>query len=215
MKMNLPMIKVAKPFQNRLKQGDKSSIIFMALGLFVILEAFARKNPKKVTYGTIGANSMPFILMDQIARKEGVELAHMPFKGTNETEAAILGGHVVFAAGEFSYQLLEAGQERLLLLFREEHSTEYPQTPILKDLGYDFPFPTFFAIAAPKGIPDGIANKLEDAFAKAMKEPDFITGMKQLHVPIAYRNSKDLAAYVTFNYNYFARHLKEMGLIKE
>ena len=59
--------------------------------------------------------------------------------------------------------------------------------------------------------PMRIAKKLEEAY-KAMKEPNFIKGMKDLHLPIRYRNSQELTEYLVYNYNYFAKLLKEMGL---
>lgn len=174
--------------------------------------SWAPQNPKKLTYGTAGVNSPAFVLIKQISKKEGVQFTHIPFKATVEAQTALLGGHIIFAAGEFTYSLLEADQTRLLLVFREERSAEYPQAPILKDLGYDFPFPTFYTVSAPKGIPEGIARKLEDAFTKAMKEPAFIKGTKELRLPIVYRNSKELTEYITYNYNYFEKLLKEIDL---
>jgi tripartite-type tricarboxylate transporter receptor subunit TctC len=179
---------------------------------FKDLIAYARQNPKKITYGTAGANSMPFILVKQIARKEGVQLTHIPYKATIEAQTAVLGGHLTAGAGDFTYSMVEAGQLRLLLLFREEKAVEYPQTPVLKDLGYNFAFPTFITVSAPKGLPEEIARKLEDAFTKAMKEPAFIKGMKELHLPIVYRNSKELTEYITYNYNYFEKLFKEVDL---
>jgi tripartite-type tricarboxylate transporter receptor subunit TctC len=172
----------------------------------------ARQNPKKLTYGTVGFYSTTNILMKRIAKKEGVKLTHIPFKGSPEYQTAVLGGHLFFAAGDFNYSLLEAGEIRLLLLFREEKAVEYPETPILKELGYDFPAPTFNAVLAPKSVPEGIAKQLEEAFTKAMKEPAFIKGIKELRLPIVYRNSKELTEYITYNYNYFAKLLKEIDL---
>ena len=63
-------------------------------------------------------------------------------------------------------------------------------------------------------MPDEIVKKLEDAYTKAMKEPAFINGMKELRVPVRYRGSKELSEYVTDNYNFFEKLLKEMGLSK-
>ena len=175
---------------------------------------FARQNPKKLTYGTAGTNSMQFIIMEQIAKREKVQITHIPFKATNEAQTALLGGHILFAAGDFNFSLVEAGQVRLLLLFREERAAEYPDTPIVKDMGYDFPIPTFICAAGPKGLPDGIVKKLEDAFTRATKEPAFAKGMKDLRLPIVYRNSRDLNTYVTHNYETYGRMLKDLGLIK-
>lgn len=179
---------------------------------FQDLITFARQNPEKLTYGTAGTNSMQYIIMEQIAKGEKVRLMHVPFKSTGDAQTALLGGHILFAAGDFNYSLVDSGSARLLLLFREERAAEYPQTPVLKDVGYDFPVPTFICVAGPKGLPDGIVKKLEDAFTRATKEPAFIKGMKDLRLPIVYRNSKDLNAYVAHNYETYGRMLKDLGL---
>ncbi len=175
---------------------------------------FARENPKKVTYGTAGMKSMPNIIMGQVAKKARVEFTHIPFKSTIETQPAILGGHVIFGAGDFNYSLVESGEMKILALLREERAEEYPQVPILKELGYDIPMPMPHTLAGPRGIPEGIMKKLEGAFAKAMKEPAFVKGMKDLRVPILYRNSKELTEYVTYNFNFFEKLFKDLGIQK-
>jgi len=181
---------------------------------FKDLLAYAQQNPKKLTYGTNAPNSIPNLIVDQIAKKEGVQFTHMPFKASTEYQTALLGDHISFAAGEFSHTFVDAGQTRVLLLFSEKRSPDYPQVPITKDSGYDVPCPAFVGIAAPKGLPDEIARKLEDAFTKAMKEPAFVKGIKDLQLAILYRNSKELTDFVTYNYEFFGKLLKERGLIK-
>ena len=176
--------------------------------------AFARQNPKKLTYGSAGVGSFGHLAMEQIARKEKVQFTHIPFKGSPETQAALLGGHILVGTGDFNYSLIETGQIRLLLLVTGQKSPYYPNTPILKDLGYDIPAPTFLNVAGPKGMPDPVVNKLDDAFRKAMKEPGFIQGMKDLRLTIYYRNGKDLDNLVATSYDAFARILKEEGLTK-
>jgi tripartite-type tricarboxylate transporter receptor subunit TctC len=175
---------------------------------------YARQNPKKLTYGTNAPNSIPNLIVDQIAKKEGVEFNHMPFKASTEYQTALLGEHIQFAAGEFSYPLVEAGKTRMLLLLSGKRSGEYPQVPLTKDLGYDIPCPSFVGVGGPKGLPDEIVKKLDEAFAKAIKEPAFEKGMKELHVNVLYRNSKELTEYVTSNYEFFGKLLKERGLAK-
>jgi len=180
------------------------------LNSFKDIIAYARQNPKKLTYGCT-TNSIQYLIMEQIAKKENVQFTHIPFKGTPEVQTALLGGHIFVGIGDFNYSLVEAGQIRIPLLLREEHSAEYPQTPILKDLGYnDIPAPYYLGICGPKGIPEGIVRKLEDALAKAMKEPAFMKGMQELRLPIIYRNSKELGDYVIRNYELFGKIFKEI-----
>ena len=176
---------------------------------------FARENPGKLTYGTGGTNSLQSVIMEEIAKREKVQFMHIPFKSTLEAQTALLGGHILVAAGDFNYSFVESGKTRLVLLFREERSAEYPQTPILKDVGYDITVPAVLNVAGPKGLPDEIVRKLEDAFTRATKEPAFVNGMKDLRLPIEYRNSRDLNAYVAHNYATYGRMLKDMALKEE
>ncbi|MCG6535217.1 MAG: tripartite tricarboxylate transporter substrate binding protein [Syntrophales bacterium LBB04] len=181
---------------------------------FKDIVAYARQNPKKLTYGSAGVGSLGHLALEQIAIREKVQFIHIPFKGSPETQAALLGGHILVGTGDFNSSLLEAGQIKLLLIIAEEHAVDYPHTPILKDLGYDIPAPTLMSIACPKNTPDEIVRKLEGAFTKAIKEPTFIRGMKDLRYAIVYRNSKSVEEYVAYNYDAFAKVLKEMGLTK-
>ena len=173
--------------------------------------AYARQNPKKVTYGG-PINSIHYFITEQIAKKERVQFTHIPFKGSPEVLNGVLGGHVVFGVGDFNYSLLEAGQIRLPLLFREETAEEYPQTPVLKDLGYDVPAPYYFGICGPAGLPEAIVKRLEEAFTRAMKEPNVIKGVKDLRLPIVYRNSKALDEYIRVNYEKFGKIVKEIQM---
>ncbi|MBP1730970.1 MAG: hypothetical protein H6Q55_1399 [Deltaproteobacteria bacterium] len=175
---------------------------------------FARQNPKKLSYGSAGVGSFGHLGLSQMARREKVQITHIPFKGSPETQAALIGGHILVGTGDFNYPLLESGQIRLLLLIAESRSPYYPDVPIMKDLGYDIPAPTFFNIAGPKGLSDNVVKKLDDAFSKTMKDPAFIKGMKELRFTMFYRNGKDLDSYVAANFDAFAKLLKEEGLIK-
>ncbi len=176
---------------------------------------FARQNPKHLTYGTAGATSLQYIFMEKIAKANEVQITHIPFKASADAQTALLGGHIRFMVGDFNPSLIDSGELRLLMLFREQRAEEYPDAPVLKDFGYDFQFPTFICVAGPKGLPDGIVKKLENAFAMAMKEAPFLKGMKEdLRLPVVYRNSKELNDYVAENYQIYGKMLKDMGLIK-
>ena len=181
---------------------------------FKDLIAFARQNPRKMTYGTNAPNSISNLIMQQVAKKEGVQMTHIPFKGSADYQTALLGGHILFTIGEFNYSLLEDKQVRVLLFLGEKHSPEYPQIPILKELGYDIPCPVFNGVAGPRGLSDEIVKKLEEAFTKGMQEQAFVKGMKELHVTILHRGSKEFAEYAAQNYESFGKVLKDLGLIK-
>ena len=176
---------------------------------------YARKNPKGLTYGTAGSGTAGNLVMEQIARKEKVQFTHIPFKGAPETQAALLGGHILVGTGTFTESLVESGEIRVVLLLAENPSAFYPKTPILKDFGYeDVPAPWLLNIVGPRSLPGEIVRKLDNAFAKAMNDPLFINGMKELRLTPYYRNNKQLDEYVARNYEVYAKIIKEMGLAK-
>jgi tripartite-type tricarboxylate transporter receptor subunit TctC len=181
---------------------------------FKDLIAYARQNPKKLIYGTNAPNGMANIIIEQIAKREGVQFTHIPFKSSTEYQSALLGNHVHFTAGDFQYSLVESGEMRILLFFGERRSDEYPQVPILKELGHDLPWPIFLAIIGPKGIPEEISKKLEEGFTKAAKEPAFVKFLKDQNYTVFYRNGQQLADFVAKSYEIYERLLKEMGLLK-
>ena len=175
----------------------------------------ARQNPKMLTYGTTGDVSVQFLIMAQIARRENVQLTQIPYKGGSQVEIALLGGHIDLGASEFSASQIDAGQIRLLLLFREERSSEYPQIPVLKEFGYgDIDAPMFMNVAGPAGLPPAIARKLEDAFTNATKEPAFVKGIKGIRWSNIHRNSKELTEYIARSYENYGKLMKELGLAK-
>lgn len=184
---------------------------------FKQLIAYARQNPNKLTYGTTGTLSLAHIAIVQVAKKENVKFNNLTFKGSPESMAALLGGHVDFVGGDFNYALLDAGEIRLLAIIGENRNAWYPQVPTLKDLGYSEvpPATIYHNIAGPKGIPQEIVRKLEEAFTLAMKEPSFINGLKEIRFPVIYRNSKDMTDYIARNYEFYEKIIKEMGLSKK
>jgi tripartite-type tricarboxylate transporter receptor subunit TctC len=174
---------------------------------------YGRQNPGKMIYGTNAPNSISNLIIEQVAKKEKIQTKHIPFKSSPEYQAALLGGHVLFALGDFNYSLVDSGQIRLLAFVSEKRSAIYTQVPTLRELGYDIPCPVFLSIMAPKGTSDEIIKKLEDAFSQAMRQPAFINGMKDLRLTIHYRDSKELTEYVARNYDAFGKLLKELGLL--
>jgi len=176
---------------------------------------YARQNPKKLTYGTTGTNSITNITMERVAKQENVQFTHIPFKGTPETQAALLGGHIMVACGDFGgSSLVNSGDVRFLMMLKEEKSAEYPNVPILKDLGYNIPYAMITSVITARAVPDAIVKKLDDAIVKAMKEPTFLKGMKELNLPVVYHSGKELDVMIANNYEYYKKVFTELGLIK-
>jgi tripartite-type tricarboxylate transporter receptor subunit TctC len=176
----------------------------------------ARKNPGKVTYATSGVGSPMHIAMEFVAEKEGIQWTHVPQTGGAPGLAAVLGGHVTAMSDSTEWlPHVKEGSLRLLVTHGERRMKAFPNVPTLRDLGYDFINETVFMIAAPKGTPAPVVKTLDQAFHKAMDDPEFTKTIQNLEFDVAYRNSEDTKKYLEDAYNRFSEMIKKLNLPKE
>ena len=157
------------------------------------LEEYAKANPGKVTVGTTGVGSDDHLAMMKFEQLTGTTLNHVPFKGAGEVRNAIQSGQIMLAAmnvGEvLAYQ--KGGTDiRLLGSMSEERSELAPDTPTFKEQGYDVIMASLRGIAAPKGLPEDVAEKLRVAVKKASDDPEFKEKAKTMFVPLRYMDTK-------------------------
>jgi tripartite-type tricarboxylate transporter receptor subunit TctC len=122
----------------------------------------------------------------------------------------MMGGHVSMVATDFSPSLYKAKKMRTLALFLSERWSEHPDIPTLEELGYKVPFPYFVGVGAPKGVPEPILKKLEEAFTKAYQDAEFSQGMKSMGIlPAYYRNRKDFSSFIAKSYEEMGKFILE------
>jgi tripartite-type tricarboxylate transporter receptor subunit TctC len=144
---------------------------------------FARANPNKLTVGTVGKGSTPYMLWEIIALEEGLKINLVPFSGSAPATMAMLGGHVMASCNSSPSwaRYVRAKKARVLAVPTEERSESFPDVPTLRELGYpDLAWADWSIIAGPKNMDKAIANRLIEAFGKAMETPDYIKLCKEL-----------------------------------
>ena len=182
------------------------------------LVEYARKNPGKVTYSSIGVNSPPHLVMQYIGKKEGIQWTHVPFAGGAPGVSSVLGGHITAMAGSMEWAAhVREGSLRILAIFEDARMSQFPDVPTAKELGYNYPNDPAagYLISAPKGTATPILNKLADAFHKAMDDPEFIQTMQQMEMKILYRNSKDAETYLDDAVRNLRMVIKELNIPRE
>lgn len=158
---------------------------------------FAKTNPGKFTYATIGPATTNAIAMELMARKSGVKFTHIPTKGGGESIAAVLGGHITAMVESPAWApLVASGQFRLLMVLNGERSKKWPDVPTLKELGYSYEFDSPFGVVGPKGMDPAIVKKLHDAFKKAYDDPKVAPLFEKFDFTRRYMNTADYQAFV-------------------
>jgi tripartite-type tricarboxylate transporter receptor subunit TctC len=148
--------------------------------------AGARQRPGQLTVGNAGAHGAPHLTVDELARREGVQVEHVSFRGEAEMLQALLGGHIVgAAAGSVGGRLVTEGRARWLNIWTPERSPRWPEAPTLRDLGYDMVVTTPWGFVGPAGMPEPVVRRLHDAFRAAMDDPGYRQTLENLDIPPA------------------------------
>ena len=178
--------------------------------------AFAKANPGKFTYTTIGPATTNAIAMELMARQSSVKFTHIPGKGGGEGIAAVLGKHVNMMVESPAWApMVASGQFRLLMVLNGERSKKWPDTPTLKELGYTYEFDSPFGLAGPKGMDPAIVKRLHDAFKLAYEDPKVIELFDKFDFTRRYMSSADYAAFVPRLAAEEKGALEKLGLIKK
>jgi len=177
--------------------------------------AFAKANPGKLSYGSTGTLTSPHLTTELIAQKLGIQLNHVPYKGSADLNVAIGGGHIMAAADSTGFApLVQSGKARVLNTWGEKRLEKFPDAPTLKELGLDIVQNSPFGIGAPRDTPPDVVRKIHDAFKKAMEEPSYVQSLAKYDMVPMYMSS---AAYTKFAQDTFATEkalVEKLGLAK-
>lgn len=177
------------------------------------LKDYAKKNPGKIRYGTPGVGTMQHLTLEMLRRKEGINWIHIPFKGSKEPVAALLGGHLemIIVGPADSVPHIKAGKMRLLLAMNPSRWPVAPDVPHLGELGYDNTF-SYKAIYGPKGLPESIRSKLETAFHNAMKEKKFIDTTRKFQVTVVDLGGREYTEILREKFPKYQKLIKELKI---
>ena len=142
------------------------------------LIAFARVNPGKLTYASQGNGSTSHLAAQMLATMAGIELVHVPYKGEGPALVDLVAGRVDIFIGNISAALRfeKARQAKFLGLASRTRSAVAPGVPTTAELGLpELLASAWFALVAPPGTPDAIAQKVNTELAEALRQPDVRT----------------------------------------
>lgn len=138
---------------------------------------FARKNPGKLNFGSGGTGSSTH-LSAEVLKKEGkLFITHIPYKGAGDAMIGLLGNQVdlLITAAPTAVPQVQGGKVRALAITGDKQLPALPGVPTFKEVGLpSYKVTNWFGIAAPKGTPKEIVERMQTEVAKAMNDPKLI-----------------------------------------
>jgi tripartite-type tricarboxylate transporter receptor subunit TctC len=135
--------------------------------------ALVKKDPKYGFYASAAPGSIPHFFGVMFARAAGIELTHVPYKGTAPALQALAGGEVsaLSTVAADIGTLVKSGKARLLAVSGEKRAAAFPDVPTFRESGYDLVALPWYALFAPAGTPQPVIDKYAQAAIAAMHDP--------------------------------------------
>jgi tripartite-type tricarboxylate transporter receptor subunit TctC len=179
---------------------------------------WCKANPKKATYGSPAAGSTPHFMAALLARRVGVDMVHVGYRGAAPAVLDLLGGHiaaVTSGVGDFLPYLQEK-RLRVIATSGEKRTRWTPSVPTFVEQGFDkFVFSEAYAVFAPARTPPDVVQRLAADIRTSLQKPEVRDALVQLGLEPGASSPAELAQLLRSQYDYWAPAVKAIGFKAE
>jgi tripartite-type tricarboxylate transporter receptor subunit TctC len=173
----------------------------------------AKKRPDQIVYSSAGPYTVSHLAMEVFMQAAGIKLRHLPTTGGGPAMTAVLGGHATLSTlstGAVSPQL-KGGKVRVLANSGATRLAAFPDTPTMKELGYDVGVYLWTGLFAPKDVPPHVVKVLRDAVRKAVQDDEFKAASEKMNMPPAYQDADEFKTWWDQDSEMLAAAIRRMG----
>ena len=141
---------------------------------FAEFVAYAKKNPGKLNYGSAGNASAGHLAMEYLKLVTGMDIAHIPYKGTGPQLTDLLAGRTQASSAGLPALAphIKSGKLRAIAVGTPQRVAQMPDVPTVAEMGYkDFETSQWYGILVPAGTPPALVKRLQEESAKALRSP--------------------------------------------
>ena len=180
--------------------------------------ALAKSQPGKLNYGTAGAGTAHHLIGEMFKLRAGVDLQHIPYKGSAPAVADLLGGQVqvMFDTVTSGLPQVKAGKTRALAVTTAKRSAALPDVPTLSETilpGFDVG--TWFGILVPTGTPPAIIEKIRAEIDQMVKSPDIRKQFLEMGAEPVGNTPAQMAAQIKAELTAYEALAKQIKLVVE
>jgi tripartite-type tricarboxylate transporter receptor subunit TctC len=161
------------------------------------LVADAKRKPNDILYVSAGPYTVAHMSMEVFQQVTGVKMRHLPTTGGGPAMTALVAGHAFVSAlstGAVSPQA-KAGKLRVLANTGASRLAAFPQTPTMKELGYDMEVYLWVGMFARKEVPGPVLDVVRKAVKQAVTDPQFMTASMKMQMPPAYLDAPEFQSW--------------------
>lgn len=179
------------------------------------LIALAKSEPGKIDYASSGNGSAQHLVGALFASMAGIELNHVPYKGSGAALRDVLAGRVKvhFAGVPNVMRHVAAGKLRALGVTTTTRWPELPDVPPIADAVPGYNAALWLCMLAPAGTPEPIVERLSREIGKALQDPDMVQKLHNAGIAPAYLGPKEFGPFLKAEYDKWGKVVKETGAV--
>jgi len=177
--------------------------------------ATVRAQPGQIAYASGGTGSLGHLSMVLFAKRAGLEMTHVPYKGGGPAIADVIAGHVPIYFANLSEALpqVKGGTVRAIAVSSDARTRQWPDVPTVAESGYPgFHTLTWNGLMAPAATPKPIIDQLAAAVAKAVKDPAVTDKLRGYGVDPVGDDPQHFAATIATDIATWAEAIKLAGV---
>jgi len=178
------------------------------------LIAAAKAQPGKIDYASSGNGSAQHLVSALFASMAGIELNHVPYKGSGPAMQDLLGGQVKVSFAGIPNVLphVKAGRLRALAVSTPQRSPDLPEVPTVAEAGVPgYQATLWLNLAAPAGTPGEIVQRIYAETAKALQDAELQQNFRAAGVEASPMNPQELAGFMRAEYEKWGRVVQDTG----
>ncbi|MSP97755.1 MAG: tripartite tricarboxylate transporter substrate binding protein [Betaproteobacteria bacterium] len=191
---------------------------FPANNMRELIEA-ARRTPGKVIYSSYGPGTQPHLFFEMLAKREGLEFLHVPYKGIAPSSAAVVAGEAQITVGSpaAAGAMVKAGRLRAIAIGGGQRASRFPDVPTTAEAGYPYARAViWFGLFAPGGTDARLIERIHTDATTIAKRPDFTE--KYIHgfsLDLIANTPEEFAAAIRADVEVAAEMVKAAGVQPE
>ena len=139
------------------------------------LIALAKRRPGELSFGSSGTGTSPYLAMEMLKQMAGIDMVHVPYKGSGPAVLALVGGHLQLMFGSITSTLphVQAKRLRAIAVSSSSRISPAPDVPTVAESGLPgFEARTWYGVLAPARTPAEIVKKVAAGIGGVLRQPD-------------------------------------------
>lgn len=178
------------------------------------LIAYAKKQPGRLSYGSVGTGTSFHLGMEQLKKQTGTFIVHIPYKGMGQVLNDLLGNQVqvAFANTPNAVPFVESGKLRAIGMAHPTRAAQLPDVPTIAEQGIPgFESNSWYVFFAPGGTPAGILDRLNRDLVAILKEPSIEAALTKQGVQVMASTRAQAVSFVAAETAKYAEVVKFSG----